>query len=70
MKNEVAEAEIVKAPESPILPGPIAFGNDTIEAEKADTSNTLPVGLLFFALVSGMVVMLFSVKKKKKWYQK
>jgi len=71
MNNEVAEEEIVlnAAPESPILPGPIAFGNDTI-SDKGDTDNTAPVGLLLFALLSGMVLTLFAFKKKKKWYQK
>lgn len=70
---EVAENKpvaVIEAPESPVLPGPIAFGNDTLTKEKTDTKSTLPVGLLLFALVSGMVVMLFSFKKKKKWYQK
>jgi hypothetical protein len=60
----------VEAPQSPILPGPIAFGNDTIEAEKEDTTSSVPVGLLLFALLSGMVVILATFKKKKKWYQK
>jgi hypothetical protein len=62
--------EVVEAPQSPVLPGPIAFGNDTISDEEKDTTNSIPVGLLLFALASGMVVMLFTFKKKKKWYQK
>jgi len=57
-------------PETPALPGPIAFGNDTLTKEKTDTKSMIPVGLMLFALLSGMVVMLSSVKKKKKWYQK
>jgi hypothetical protein len=56
-------------PETPTLPGPIAFGNDTL-TDKADADNAAPVGLLLFALLSGMVLALFAFKKKKKWYQR
>ena len=55
-------------PETPALPGSMAF-EDTDVAPARD-ANVMPVGLLLFALLSGMVVALFTFKKKKKWYQK
>ncbi len=55
-------------PETPALPGSMAF-EDTDGAPARD-DNATPVGLLLFALLSGMVVALFTFKKKKKWYQK
>ncbi len=55
-------------PQAPALPGPIAFGDDTKVAQ--DTSNSTPVALILFAILSGMVVAFFAFKGKKKWYQK
>lgn len=58
-----------EAPEYPALPGPIAFGDDTRENESAP-KQTVPAALLLFALLSGAVVVLATIKRKKKWYQR
>ncbi len=60
---------VEEAPEYPALPGPIAFGDDT-SGDEPIQEQTVSVALILFALLSGMVVILATMKKKKKWYQK
>ena len=58
------------APEMPALPGPIAFGDDTMSTSDTTDTESMSIALLIFAFLSGLVVMVATFHKKKKWYQR
>lgn len=66
-----AAPEVVTVNEEvPQAPQPMLISTNTADDISAtQPSPTVPVGLIIFALLSGMVVIFFTVKKKK-WYQK
>jgi hypothetical protein len=66
--NTTVDTESIQYGASRLLPGPIAFGNDT-RIEKVETQSMVPVVLVFFVLFFSIAVMLIACKKKKKWYQ-
>lgn len=57
-------------PEAPVKRSLPPVENTKILSVPADDTRSVPVALLLFAVLSGAVVAFFSLKKKKKWYQK
>jgi len=54
---------VAQTPEAPIAPAYVDIASPV-------TSNTTPLALILFAVISGAVVILATLQKKKKWYQK